>query len=88
MKKGGLYCYLTLEANEVDFHAACSKKMFGTPISPELPYHEDNMDELAKQVLQSQTTVTGAQPKLSLHLAFSEEPNRPKRFTIVGMWGG
>lgn len=88
MKKRCLYCYLTLEANEVDFHAACSKKMFGTPVSPELPYHEDNMDELAKQVLQSQTTVTGAQPKLSLHLASSEEPNRPKRFTIVGMWGG
>src|SRR5450755_4332997 len=88
MKKRCLYCYLTLEADEVDFHAVCSKKMFGTPIPPELPYSEDKMEELAEQVIQSQTTVTGVQPKLSLHLVSAEEPNRPKRFTIVGMWDG
>ncbi len=88
MKKRCLYCYLTLETDEVDFHAVCSKKMFGTPVPPELPYSEDKMEELAEQVIQSHTTVTGVQPKLSLHLASAEEPNRPKRFTIVGMWGG
>lgn len=88
MKKRCLVCYLTLEGNEVDFHAACSKKMFGTPVSPELPYSEDNMEELAEQVIQSQTTVTGVQPKISLHLTTAYEPNRPKRLTIVGMWGG
>jgi serine/threonine-protein kinase HipA len=88
MKKRCLVCYLTLEGNEVDFHAACSKKMFGTTVPPELPYNEDNIEELAEQVIQSQTTVTGVQPKLSLHLATADEPNRPKRFTIVGMWGG
>lgn len=88
MKKRCLYCYLTLEADEVDFHAACSKKMFGTLVSPELPYIEDNMEALAEQIIQSQTSITGVQPKLSLHLASSGEPNRPKRFTIVGLWGG
>lgn len=88
MKKRCLFCYLTLETDEVDFHAVCSKKMFGTPVPPELPYSEDKMEELAEQVIQSHTTVTGVQPKLSLHLASAEEPNRPKRFTIVGMWGG
>jgi serine/threonine-protein kinase HipA len=62
--------------------------MFGQPIAPELPYSEDKLEELALQVIQSHTTVTGIQPKLSLHLASSEQPNRPKRFTIVGMWGG
>jgi serine/threonine-protein kinase HipA len=88
MKKRCLYCYLPLEAAEVDFHAVCSKKMFGTPLAPELPYSEDEMEELAGQVLQTQTAVTGVQPKLSLHLATANEPNRPKRFTIVGLWGG
>jgi serine/threonine-protein kinase HipA len=88
MKKRCLFCYLTLEANEMDFHAACSKKMFGTPVPPELPYSEDKMEALAEQVIQTQTTVTGVQPKLSLHLAAAAEPNRPKRYTIVGMWGG
>ncbi|MBK5270916.1 MAG: HipA domain-containing protein [Bacteroidia bacterium] len=88
MKKRCLYCYAALDTNEVDFHAVCSKKMFGTPVPPELPYSEDKMEELAEQVIQSQTAVTGVQPKISLHLASAREPNRPKRFTIVGMWGG
>lgn len=62
--------------------------MFGQVVVPELPFSEDGMEELAQQVIQSHTTVTGIQPKLSLHLASSEQPDRPKRFTIVGMWGG
>jgi serine/threonine-protein kinase HipA len=77
-----------LEADEVDFHATCSKKMFGLSVPPELPFSEHNMEELAGQLIHSHTAVTGVQPKLSLHLASEEEPNRPNRFTIVGMWGG
>lgn len=83
-----LYCYLPLQANEKDFHPSCSRKMFGQAIAPELPYREDNMEELALQLIQSHTTVTGVQPKLSLHLASAGEPGIAKRFTIVGMWGG
>jgi serine/threonine-protein kinase HipA len=44
--------------------------------------------ELGTQVVKSQATVTGVQPKLSLHLASAEQPHLAKRFTIVGMWGG
>jgi serine/threonine-protein kinase HipA len=46
------------------------------------------MEELATQVVRSQMTVTGVQPKLSLELAKGENKNEPKRFTIVGLWGG
>ena len=88
MKKRCLYCYKELNVDEIDFHATCSKKMFGVSIPPVLPYNENNMEALAEQVIQSQTTVTGVQPKISLHLATDAEPNRPKRFTIVGLWGG
>lgn len=88
MNKRCLYCYLTLQAKEVDFHATCSKKMFGVPVPPELAFTENNIEALAEQIIQSQTTITGVQPKLSLHLASAVEPNRPKRFTVVGMWGG
>jgi len=88
MNKRCLYCYLTLQAEEVDFHATCSKKMFGVAVPPELAFTENNMAALAAQIIQSQTTITGVQPKLSLHLSSADEPNRPKRFTIVGMWGG
>jgi serine/threonine-protein kinase HipA len=88
MSKRCLFCYQLLLENEVDFHAVCSKKIFGVTNPPELPYSEMNMNELASQVIQSQATVTGVQPKLSLHLASTEQPNIVKRFTIVGMWGG
>ncbi len=83
-----LYCYQILQKHENEFHAACSKKIFGVTAPPELPYSEDNMHELAAQVIQTQAAVTGVQPKLSLHLSSAEKPNLVKRFTIVGMWGG
>lgn len=44
------------------------------------------MNELALRVLQSQMTVTGVQPKISLNLASREHKSDPKRFTIVGLW--
>ncbi|MBC7774774.1 MAG: HipA domain-containing protein [Phycisphaerae bacterium] len=83
-----LYCYLPLHENEVDFHVKCSKKIFGQAIVPEMPFNEDNMEELARQIIQSQTTLTGVQPKLSLHLSTVNQANNTKRFTIVGIWGG
>ncbi len=83
-----LYCYLPLAQNEKDFHAACSKKIFGQPIPPVLPYSENQIEELATHIVRSQVTVTGVQPKLSLHLGAGENINDPKRFTIVGLWGG
>lgn len=88
MSKRCLYCYQYLNESETDFHSRCSKKIFGVSVPPILPYSEANMNELAAQVIQSQATITGVQPKLSLHLASAEQPNLAKRFTIVGMWGG
>lgn len=81
-----LYCYKELNEGEKDFHKACSKKIFGTQSVPELPYTRDNLTELAKQVLCSQTTLTGVQAKLSLDINKSGE-NRTDRFTVVGLWG-
>ena len=83
-----LYCYKALNENEQDFHATCSKKIFGQAIPPELPYTENKMEALATQVIKSQMTVTGVQPKLSLHLTKGENKEDPKRFTIGGLWGG
>ncbi|MBS3914725.1 MAG: HipA domain-containing protein [Bacteroidetes bacterium] len=83
-----LFCYKVLDSGESDFHAACSRKMFGQSTPPELNYTEDQMDELARQVIQSQSAVTGVQPKISLHLATADNPNGPKKLTIVGLWGG
>jgi len=62
--------------------------MFGTATPPILPYDETQLDKLALGVIRSQITITGVQPKLSLHLEKSEDKAAPQRFTIVGLWGG
>lgn len=83
-----LYCYQPLTGNETDFHPSCSRKIFDQPVPPELPYTEAQMADLALKVVQIQVTVTGVQAKLSLHLESLEGRRSPKRFTIVGLWGG
>lgn len=79
-----LFCYKELKQEQKDFHPACSRKIFGTEVAPVLPYTRAQISELAEQVVRSQITVTGAQPKLSLDL---EGEKNIKRFTIVGLWG-
>lgn len=80
-----MYCYKELEPGEVDFHKFCCRKFFGTTTAPTLDYTREEMDELAAQVIKSQTTLTGVQPKLSLNL---DKHRDSQKFTIVGLWGG
>lgn len=79
-----LYCYRSLEKGEADFHTKCAKKFFGTEKVPVLEYTCKNLEKLAMQVIKNQTSLTGVQPKLSLHL--NEQEGR-QRLTIVGLWG-
>lgn len=79
-----LYCYRPLLNGEKDIHVACIKKFFGTTIMPSLDYSKDRIKSLAMQIISSQTSLTGVQPKLSLHL---NEYKGYKRLTIVGLWG-
>lgn len=83
-----LYCYQPLAEEEPDFHAPCSKKIFGQPNPPALPYSEADLEPLAIAVIQSQTAITGVQAKLSLHITDGDTAGTTKRFTIVGLWGG
>lgn len=80
-----LYCYRPLLKGEKDMHTACIKKFFGTTTLPALDYTTEQLDRLALQIIQDQTSLTGVQPKLSLHL---NEHEGSKRLTIVGLWGG
>ena len=79
-----LYCYKELGPGEVDFHKSCCRKFFGTSTAPSLDYTRAQMDELAAQVIRSQTTLTGVQPKLSLNL---DKHKDSQKLTIVGLWG-
>lgn len=83
-----LYCYKPLKENQIDFHPACCKKIFNTKNVPVLDYSEDQMLELADQVIKSQIAVTGVQPKLSLEIVKNPDDQKERRFTIVGLWGG
>lgn len=71
---------------QIDYHPACAKKLFGTKQVPTLPYVRSEIGDLAKQVVRSQTTLTGVQAKLSLDVNQGGK-NEPARFTIVGLWG-
>jgi serine/threonine-protein kinase HipA len=82
-----LFCYQSLSTGEKDFHPACSKKIFGTPIPPDLPLTEEDMKELATKIVRSQFAVTGVQPKLSLEIKKTTNQNNNKKFTIVGVLG-
>lgn len=81
-----LYCYHELEEGQADFHPSCARKFFGSEIVPILPYTRNNMSELAKQVIRTSTSVTGAQAKMSLNVNRGGK-NEPARFTVVGLWG-
>ncbi len=83
-----LFCYQPLPLSEPDFHAACSRKIFGQTIPPVLPFSEDDLEPLAREVIQSRTAVTGVQAKLSLHIRGNRKEDADRRFTIVGLWGG
>lgn len=80
-----LYCYRPLREGEKDMHTVCIKKFFGTVDLPILDYTTAQLDQLALKIIQNQTSLTGVQSKLSLHLS---EHKDSQRLTIVGLWDG
>lgn len=80
-----LYCYEPLDEKEIDFHSKCSRKIFGYPTPPSISYSLADIEKLALDVIRSQITLTGVQPKISLNIESTKD--EPKRFTIVGVLG-
>ncbi len=81
-----LYCGLPLEEKE-DFHPKCSRKFFGTPVAPELPYSLNEMENLATEVVRSHAAIPGVQAKISLDLEKAATGGKARRLTLVGLWG-
>lgn len=54
-------------------------------IPPYLDYICEDLEKLAMRIIKDQTSLTGVQPKLSLHL---NEHEGSQRLTVVGLWGG
>lgn len=87
MKPRCLYCYQPVE-NASDFHEKCSAIVFGTSTPPKLEYSLDQMDELAKHIVERSVAVPGVQPKLSMSLIKETQENSDSRLTVVGALGG
>ena len=84
-----LFCYQVLKEDEIDFHPKCSKKIFGTVSAPLLHYTLDDMEILAKEIIETSISVPGVQPKLSLGIIKETIANGTKgRLTVLEALGG
>ena len=64
-----LYCYQEIETSDnQDYHIQCNKIFYGSNDAPVLPYDFNDMEMLAKQIVDLSISVPGVQPKLSLGL--------------------
>ena len=86
MENRCLYCYEPVEVGH-DFHKKCSLEFFGTPSPPEIEYSLDQMDELAKHVVERSIAVPGVQAKLSMSLVKEAKGKSGTRLTVVGSLG-
>jgi len=75
-----LLCYKPLPQSEIDYHAKCTTKTFGTKQRPLIDFDETKLTTYAKKILNAHHTITGVQPKLSIWL---EETKKNIRFTII-----
>ncbi|HZV70715.1 MAG TPA: HipA domain-containing protein [Saprospiraceae bacterium] len=87
MENKCLYCYEPLEDGH-DFHEKCSKEFFGTATPPFIEYSLDQMDALAKNVVERSVAVPGVQAKLSMTLVKATKEKSDARLTVVGALGG
>ena len=87
MKNKCLYCYEPTD-NGLDFHDKCSIKFFGEAPAPIIEYSFDQIDELAKKVVERSVSVPGVQAKLSMSLIKKTKEESDNRLTVVGALNG
>jgi len=87
MKNNCLYCYQALKG-ETDFHEKCSLEFFGSVTPPHIPYSLDQMNDLAKDVVERSVAVPGVQAKLSMSVVQESSKKSNTRLTVVGALGG
>lgn len=87
MENKCLYCYQPVRIG-LNFHEKCSLEFFGTPTPPVIEYSLDQMDELAKNVVERSVSVPGVQAKLSMSLVKEAKEKSDPRLTVIGALGG
>ncbi len=87
-----LKCYRPIDevgrgdADMVEFHSGCSRKIFAAAQPPLLDYGLHDFDKLAEELVARSVTIPGVQEKLSLHL--NRRRGERDRLTFVGIKGG
>lgn len=77
------FCYQALGSSEIDYHPKCARKLFpGHATPPAVEVGVDDIQKLAKEVVNQRLVVTGVQRKLSLGMERKE--SGLTRLTIVG----
>lgn len=77
-----LYCYEAVETGH-SFHKNCSLEFFGTPSPPIIEYSMNQMEELAKKVVERSIAVPGVQAKLSMGLVKDLREKSDTRLTVI-----
>ena len=81
-----LACYQELEDSKSEYHTKCSQRIFNSKTPPQLDYTLNEINELARKLVQSRVAIPGVQPKLSL--THERGNGLEKRLTIIGLWEG
>jgi len=82
-----LYCYKEVNKG-ADFHEKCASDFFGLKEAPKIPYSRNEMEELAKNVVERSISVPGVQAKLSMSLVKDALKDGNNRLTVVGALDG
>ena len=82
-----LYCYQPINEG-LDFHEGCSRAFFGTSQAPLIEYSLNQMDELARKVIERSVAVPGVQAKLSMSMVKTKTKKAGSRLTVIDALGG
>jgi serine/threonine-protein kinase HipA len=74
------------EGDSHEYHARCSRALFGRSQPPEISHTMRDVEDLARQEISQRLAITGVQPKISVDLRPASEGRAP-RLTFVGLWG-
>ncbi|MBI9059103.1 MAG: HipA domain-containing protein [Labilibaculum sp.] len=87
MENKCLYCYESVDGDQ-NFHEKCSQEFFGSSKAPSIEYSLNQMDELARNVVERSVAVPGVQAKLSMSLVKETKEKTDSRLTVIGALGG
>jgi serine/threonine-protein kinase HipA len=87
MENRCLYCYKAVDAGH-DFHEKCSLAFFGTATPPVIEYSLNQMDEIAKEVVERSIAIPGVQAKLSMSVVKGVKEKSDTRLTVMDSLGG